>query len=141
MQVQGAEFGATTGRKRRTGWLDMVVLRDSARLNGLTGLAITKLDVLTGLNPLKICVAYDLKDQRLTVPPASLSALEQCTPVYEEYPGWQEDITKVRTFADLPQAAQNYLKKVEELSGVPIQIVSVGPDREETITLANPFAV
>jgi adenylosuccinate synthase len=140
MQVQGAEFGATTGRKRRTGWLDMVVLRDSARLNGLTGLAITKLDVLSGLNPLKICTAYDLAGQRLTVPPASLSALEKCTPVYEEFPGWQEDITKVRAFADLPLAAQNYLKKIEALSGVPIQIVSVGPDREETILLANPFS-
>jgi adenylosuccinate synthase len=140
MQVQGAEFGATTGRRRRTGWLDMVVLRDSARLNGLTGLAITKLDVLTGLDPIKICVAYDLNGERLNVPPASLSALEKCTPIYEEFPGWQEDITKVRAFADLPQAAQNYLKKIEELSGVPIQIISIGPDREETITLANPFA-
>jgi adenylosuccinate synthase len=140
MQVQGAEFGATTGRRRRTGWLDMVVLRDSARLNGLTGLAITKLDVLTGLNSLKICVAYDLAGQRLTVPPASLAALEKCTPIYEEFPGWPEDITKVRTLSGLPTAAQNYLKKVEALSEVPIQIVSVGPDREETIMLADPFA-
>ncbi len=141
MQVQGAEFGATTGRKRRTGWLDMVVLQDSARLNGLTGLAITKLDVLTGLNPLKICVAYDLAGKRLSVPPASLSALEKCTAIYEEFPGWQEDITQVRAWGDLPTAAQNYLEKIAELSGVPIQIVSVGPDREETIMLANPFTV
>ncbi|MBM4289023.1 MAG: adenylosuccinate synthase [Deltaproteobacteria bacterium] len=141
LQVQGAEFGATTGRRRRTGWLDMVVLQDSARLNGLTGLTITKLDVLTGLNPLKICVAYDLAGELLTVPPASLTALEQCRPVYEEFPGWQEDITGVRTFGDLPRTAQSYLEKIEELSGVPIQIVSVGPDREETILLANPFAV
>jgi adenylosuccinate synthase len=140
MQVKGAEFGSTTGRKRRTGWLDMVVLRDSARLNGLTGLAITKLDVLTGLNPLKICVAYDLAGERLAVPPASLSALEKCSPIYEEFPGWQEDITRVRTLRDLPVAAQNYVKKIAELSGVPIQIVSVGPDREETILLENPFA-
>ena len=139
MQIQGAEFGATTGRKRRTGWLDMVVLRDSARLNGLTGLAITKLDVLTGLNPLKICVAYDLAGERLTVPPAALSALEKCKPIYEEFPGWQEDITKVRNLGDLPPAAQNYLKKIADLSGVPIQIVSVGPDREETIIIADPF--
>lgn len=140
MQVKGAEFGATTGRKRRTGWLDMVVLRDSARLNGLTGLAITKLDVLTGLNPLKICVAYDLAGERLSVPPASLSALERCTPVYEEFPGWSEDITRVRTLGDLPVAAQNYVQKIGELSGVPVQIVSVGPDREETIKLEDPFA-
>ena len=141
MQVQGAEFGATTGRKRRTGWLDMVVLRDSARLNGLTGLVITKLDVLTGLNPLKICVAYDCRGTRLTVPPASLAALEQCRPIYEEFPGWQEDIREVRQLADLPPAAQQYLKKITELSGVPIQIVSVGPDREETIVLSNPFSI
>ena len=140
LQVQGAEFGATTGRKRRTGWLDMVVLRDSARLNGLTGLAITKLDVLSGLNPLKICVAYDLAGERLTVPPAALSSLEKCKPIYEEFPGWQEDITKARNLSDLPAAAQNYLKKIAELSGVPIQIVSVGPDREETILLTDPFA-
>ncbi len=140
MQEKGVEFGATTGRRRRTGWLDTVVLRDSARLNGLTGLAITKLDVLTGLNPLKICVAYDCGGQRLTVPPASLAALEKCTPIYEEFPGWQEDITQVRHLADLPMAAQNYLKKIAEISGVPIQIVSVGPDREETIVLGNPFA-
>ena len=140
MQEKGVEFGATTGRRRRTGWLDMVVLQDSARLNGLTGLAITKLDVLTGLDPIKICVAYDCGGQRLTVPPASLAALEKCTPIYEEFPGWQEDITGVRQLADLPIAAQNYLKKITELSGVPIQIVSVGPDRDETITLGNPFA-
>ena len=140
MQVQGAEFGATTGRKRRTGWLDMVVLQDSARLNGLTGLAITKLDVLSGLNPLKICVAYELAGARLTVPPAALSSLEKCQPIYEEFPGWQEDITKVRTMNELPPAAQNYLKKIADLSGVPVQIVSVGPDREETILLADPFA-
>ncbi|MGQ9920402.1 MAG: adenylosuccinate synthase [Desulfobacca sp.] len=140
MQVKGVEFGSTTGRRRRTGWLDMVVLRDSARLNGLTGLAITKLDVLTGLDPIKICMAYDCGGQRLTVPPASLTALERCTPIYEEFPGWQEDITQVRQWADLPPAAQNYLQKISELSGVPIQIVSVGPDRDETIFLSNPFA-
>lgn len=139
MQVKGVEFGATTGRRRRTGWLDMVVLRDAARLNGLSGLAITKLDVLTGLNPLKICVAYDCGGQRLTVPPASLAALEKCQPIYEEFPGWEEDITGVRRLADLPVAAQNYVKKIQELSGVPIAIVSVGPDRDETIQLVNPF--
>ena len=84
-------------------------------------------------------MAYDLAGQRLTVPPASLAALEKCTPIYEEFPGWQEDITKVRPLSGLPTAAQNYLKKVEELSEVPIQIVSVGPDREETMVIQNPF--
>ncbi len=139
MQVQGAEFGSTTGRKRRTGWLDAVVLNDSVRLNGLTGFAITKLDVLTGLDPLKICVAYDLNGDRLQNVPASLSALEQCQPVYEELPGWQEDLTGKRRFEELPEEARRYLRRVEELTGIPIQIVSVGPDREETILLANPF--
>jgi adenylosuccinate synthase len=139
LQVQGVEFGATTGRKRRCGWLDMVVLRDSARLNGLTGLAITKLDVLTGLDPLKICIAYELDGQRLECVPAALSALEKCRPIYEELPGWQEDISGVLKYADLPKAAQAYLKRITELSGVPIQIVSVGPDREQTMVLENPF--
>lgn len=139
LQVKGVEFGATTGRKRRTGWLDLVVLRDSVRLNGLTGLAITKLDVLTGLDPVKVCVAYELEGQRLEVPPASLSALQRCRPVYEELPGWQTDITSCRQFADLPRAAQDYLKMIETTVGVPIQIVSVGPEREATIMLANPF--
>lgn len=141
MQVKGAEFGATTGRKRRTGWLDLVVLKDSVRLNGLTGLAITKLDVLTGLHPLKVCVAYDLDGQRLEVPPASLGALQRCRPIYEELPGWQTDISDIRDFADLPATARSYLKFVEEAVGVPIQIVSVGPEREATIMLANPFQV
>lgn len=139
LQVQGVEFGATTGRKRRCGWLDMVVLRDSARLNGLTGLAITKLDVLTGLDPLKICIAYELDGRRLECVPAALSALERCRPLYEELPGWQEDISGVLKYADLPKAAQAYLKRITELSGVPIQIVSVGPDREQTMVLKNPF--
>jgi len=139
MQEKGVEFGATTGRRRRCGWLDMVALRDSVRLNGLTGLAITKLDVLSGLNPVKICVAYDLDGARLTTVPAALSALERCTPVYEEHPGWTEDLTGARSFGDLPAAAQNYMHRVAVLAQTPIQIISVGPDREQTIMLADPF--
>lgn len=139
MQVQGAEFGATTGRKRRTGWLDLVVLKDSVRLNGLTGLAITKLDVLTGLDPIKICVAYELDGRRLEVPPASLTALQRCRPIYEELPGWHTDLSGCRNFADLPATAQSYLQRIEAAVGVPIQIISVGADREQTIILANPF--
>jgi adenylosuccinate synthase len=135
----GAEFGSTTGRRRRCGWLDTVVLKDSARLNGLTGLAITKLDVLTGVNPVKICVAYEVGGSRRETIPATIQELEQCRPIYEELPGWSEDIRGVRQVADFPQATQNYLKRLEELVGVPIQIVSVGPDREETIIVQNPF--
>ena len=135
----GVEFGSTTGRRRRCGWLDTVVLKDSARLNGLTGLAITKLDVLTGINPVKICVAYDVKGVRKETIPATIQELEKCRPIFEEMPGWTDDIRKVRRLQDLPAATQNYLKRVEDLVGVPIQIVSVGPDREETMVVQNPF--
>jgi adenylosuccinate synthase len=138
-QVRGVEFGSTTGRPRRCGWLDTVVLKDSARLNGLTGLAITKLDVLTGLNPLKICVAYEDEGQRLHHLPATARALERCRPVYEELPGWSEDLGKVRRYQDLPAATRNYLERVAALAQVPIQIISVGPDRQETIMVSQPF--
>ncbi|MFZ5449066.1 MAG: adenylosuccinate synthase [Thermodesulfobacteriota bacterium] len=135
----GVEFGSTTGRRRRCGWLDAVVLRDAARLNGLTGLAITKLDVLTGINPVKICVGYEVNGSRRETIPATIQELERCRPVFEELPGWTENIRGVRRMADFPQATRNYLKRVEELVGVTIQIVSVGPDREETIVVQNPF--
>jgi adenylosuccinate synthase len=135
----GVEFGSTTGRRRRCGWLDAVVLQDSARLNGLTGLAITKLDVLTGVNPVKICVAYEENGSRRETIPATIQELERCRPIFEELPGWTADIRGVRRLADLPLATRNYLQRLEELVGVPIQIVSVGPDREETIVVQNPF--
>jgi adenylosuccinate synthase len=135
----GVEFGSTTGRRRRCGWLDAVVLKDSARLNGLTGLAITKLDVLTGISPVKICVGYEANGNRRETIPATIQELERCRPIFVEMPGWTEDIRGVRQMEDFPQATLNYLKRVEELVGVPIQIVSVGPDREETIVLQNPF--
>ncbi|MBI4643768.1 MAG: adenylosuccinate synthase [Deltaproteobacteria bacterium] len=136
----GVEFGSTTGRRRRCGWLDTVVLKDAARLNGLTGLAITKLDVLTTLNPVKICVAYDQDGVKRDNMPGTLKELERCRPVYEELPGWQEDIRGVRRHEALPANTRAYLARVEELVGVPIQLISVGPDREETIVLRNPFA-
>jgi adenylosuccinate synthase len=136
----GVEFGSTTGRRRRCGWIDAVVLRDSARLNGLTGLAITKLDVLTSLNPVKICVGYEMNGVRRETVPATIQELEKCRPLFEGMPGWTEDIRGVRRWQDLPAATRNYLKRVEELVGVPIQIISVGPDREETIVVQNPFA-
>jgi adenylosuccinate synthase len=135
----GVEFGSTTGRRRRCGWLDAVVLKDSANLNGLTGLAITKLDVLTSLNPVKICVAYEVNGSRRETIPATIQELERCRPIFEEMPGWSEDIRGVRRLADFPQATRNYLKRLEELAGVPIQIISVGPDRDETIMVQDPF--
>ncbi len=136
----GGEFGATTGRPRRCGWLDMVVVNTAVGLNGLCGLAITKLDVLTGIAVLKIGVSYNCGGSSLDVVPAELDALEACEPVFEEFPGWDEDIGQVRSWADLPQNTKKYLRAIEEISGVPVLIISVGPSRDATIILGNPFA-
>lgn len=127
------EFGATTGRPRRCGWLDGVMLRYSARVNDLTGVCITKLDILTGLEELKICVAYDYRGQRLQHLPSEAEVLAECRPIYETLPGWQEDITGVRRFEDLPPAAQTYVRRVEELANAPATYIGVGPGREQTI--------
>jgi len=139
IQVKGAEFGATTGRKRRCGWLDSVLLRNSARLNGLTGLAITKLDVLDELESLKICTAYEYNGEIIHDFPASIKILKACKPVFETLPGWPEDISDVRKIEDLPQNAKNYLSRIEELTETPINIISVGPGRDQTIIVNNPF--
>ncbi|EPR43533.1 Adenylosuccinate synthetase [Desulfovibrio sp. X2] len=133
---QGAEFGATTGRRRRCGWLDIVILRESGRLNGPTGIALTKLDVLTGLEELKICTAYELDGKRLDYPPQEQDALCRVTPVYETVPGWTEDITAATSFDQLPANCRAYVARIEELLGVPASIVSVGPGREQTIIRA-----
>ncbi len=135
----GGEFGATTGRPRRCGWLDMVVVNSAVRLNGLCGLVITKLDVLTGIRVLKIGVSYNCRGKRLDLVPAALDAVEACEPVFEEFPGWDEDIGKVRTWFDLPQNAKKYLEAIEQISGVPVRIISIGPSRDATIILGNPF--
>ncbi len=139
IQKTGAEFGATTGRKRRCGWLDTVILKNAVRLNSLTGLAITKLDVLGGLDTLSICTGYEYKGSVLNDFPASLNVLAACQPVYETLPGWSEDISGLRKFDDLPQNAINYLKRIEEIAETPIQFVSIGPARDETIIVRNPF--
>ncbi|MBW2109028.1 MAG: adenylosuccinate synthetase, partial [Deltaproteobacteria bacterium] len=139
IQQRGAEFGATTGRRRRCGWLDTVVVRNAARLNALTGLAITKLDVLSGLDTVRICDGYRYGGETLDEFPASLHVLERCTPVYEDLPGWLEDISEVRYVDDLPKNARLYLERIEELTETPIQIISVGPGREQTLVLENPF--
>jgi adenylosuccinate synthase len=132
LQCQGHEFGATTGRKRRCGWLDLVVLRESTRLNGPTELAITKLDVLSGLKEIKLCTAYEYKGETIDYPPQIQNGMAHVTPVFETLPGWDEDITSARSWDDLPENAVNYLKRIEEVSGVRIGIVSVGPDRTQT---------
>jgi adenylosuccinate synthase len=129
----GNEFGTTTGRPRRCGWLDMVGLRYASQLNGFTQLGIAKLDVLDRLETLRIAVAYELHGERTDRFPASLSALYACRPLYEEMPGWLCDTTACRTFESLPPNARRYLARIEELLGVPITMVSVGPRREETI--------
>ena len=139
IQKKGAEFGATTGRRRRCGWLDTVLLKNSVRLNGLTSLAVTKLDVLGGLDSLKICTAYDYKGAVLNDFPASLNVLGDCKPVYETLPGWSEDISAITDMQDLPQNVKNYLDRIEALTGTPIQIVSVGAERNQTIVQKNPF--
>jgi adenylosuccinate synthase len=135
----GDEFGATTGRPRRCGWLDGVVLRYAARVNGLWGMALTKLDVLSGIKTLNICNAYDLDGQKITELPGDYEDLARVKPIYESLPGWDEKIAGVRTFDELPENAKRYVRRVEEVSGVPVVCVSVGADRGETVLLQNPF--
>ncbi len=135
----GGEFGATTGRPRRTGWMDALALRYAARVNGLDGLAVMKLDVLTGFEQLQIAVAYELDGKRLEEMPTDLEDLERARPVYESLPGWAEDISRARRWSDLPANARRYVERVAELVGVKVIAVSVGPDRDETIVLENPF--
>ena len=135
----GSEFGATTGRPRRCGWFDAMVLRYAVRVNGLTGVALTKLDVLDGFETIRVCTGYSYNGTIIDELPASLEIFAKCKPVYEELPGWQADITGARTFDELPAKAQSYVRRLEELIGCPIVMVSVGPGREATITLKNPF--
>jgi adenylosuccinate synthase len=136
----GQEFGATTGRPRRCGWFDTLVLRYAVRVNGLTGVALTKLDVLDGFDTIRICTGYEYKGNVLSELPANLDVFEKCRPVYEEMPGWKTGISGAKTFAELPEKAQKYVRRLEELIECPIVLVSVGPRRDETIQLKNPFA-
>ena len=142
IQSVGQEFGATTGRKRRCGWLDMVLIRQSVRVSGLSCLAITKLDVLTGLKKLHICVGYRTTagEEYTESVPANLRKLAECQPVYQELDGWTEDIRDARQIEDLPKNARKYIERLEMLSGIPLALVSVGAGREKTIVLKNPFS-
>ncbi len=128
----GFEFGTTTGRPRRIGWFDTVVVRHARRVSGITGLAITKLDTLSGIDKLRICTAYKYKGEILNEFPASLKVLAECEPVYEELEGWSEDITGIRDLNELPATARHYIERITQLTGVPMSIFSVGPDREQT---------
>lgn len=135
----GHEYGTVTGRPRRVGWFDSVALRHSKRVAGIDALSLNLLDVFSGLKTVKIAVAYELDGQKIDYYPASLKELERCKPIYEELPGWDEDITKVTKLEDLPENARHFLSRVRELVGVPLVTVSVGPDREQTIVLKNPW--
>jgi adenylosuccinate synthase len=138
---RGAEFGATTGRPRRCGWLDAVALRRMVQLNGVTGLCVTKLDVLDGFEELKICTAYELDGEMLDAPPLDASRWDELIPVYETFPGWQEVSAGATSAEQLPVNARSYLETMESLCGVPIHIVSTGPDRKENIIHQYPFGV
>ncbi len=136
---RGHEFGATTGRARRCGWFDAVSLRRAVAINSLSGLCITKLDVLDGLDQIRICVGYRCGGEERPVPPVGADAIAECEAVYEDLPGWQESTVGVRDYDALPENARRYLARIEELVEVPIDIVSTGPDRAETIVLSHPF--
>jgi len=141
IQEVGKEFGATTGRPRRCGWLDMVLVRHAVRVSGVTGIALTKLDVLTGLEKIKICVGYQTpQGERINFAvPADLDVLAGCEPVYEELDGWKEDISQSRRIEELPKNVRKYLERIETLADVPLVLVSVGAARHETIVVKNPF--
>ena len=140
LQQKGHEYGATTGRRRRCGWFDAVVANDAVRLNGLTGFAVTKLDVLSGLRKLKIATGYRVDGESYGFMPENIRKARLAKPVYEEVDGWEADLPGIRSYEELPEQAKSYLKRIEDLTGVAPMIVSVGPDREETLLLRNPFA-
>ncbi len=138
---KGHEFGATTGRQRRCGWLDIVALNRSLKINSVTGICITKLDVLDELESIKIAVAYNLDGERVTTPPVGADRFAECEPEFIEMPGWMQSTVGIKTYEELPQQARDYLTKIEDLTGIPIDIISTGPDRAETIIVRHPFDV
>ncbi|MEI7309455.1 adenylosuccinate synthase [Pectobacterium carotovorum] len=140
LSQKGNEFGATTGRRRRTGWLDAVAVRRAVQINSLSGFCLTKLDVLDGLKEIKICVGYRLPNgSEVDTTPLAAEGWEGLEPIYETMPGWSESTFGVKDHSKLPQAALNYIKRIEEITGVPIDIISTGPDRSETMVLRDPF--
>ena len=136
---RGHEFGATTGRARRCGWFDAVTLRRAIHINSLSGICITKLDVLDGLETIRICVGYHYNGEDRQTPPVGADAFEQCEPIYVDMPGWSESTVGIKNYEQLPAAAKAYLKKIEEVTETPVDIISTGPDRAETIILRHPF--
>ncbi|WOI47810.1 adenylosuccinate synthase [Acidovorax sp. BLS4] len=141
MSTVGAEKGVTTGRSRRCGWFDAALLKRSAQVNGLTGLCITKLDVLDGLSELMLCTGYELDGAHIEILPMGAEEISRCTPIYESIPGWAESTVGVTRYEELPANARRYLERIEEVTGVPIAMISTSPDRDHTITLHNPYLV
>jgi adenylosuccinate synthase len=139
LQQKGGEFGATTGRKRRCGWLDGIIAREAVRLNGINGLAITKLDVLSGQPTLKLATSYEADGKKMTAMPGNIKTYARMQPVYESLAGWSEEISQARSVDDLPAKARDYVKRIEEFTETPAYILSVGPGREQTMLLKNPF--
>ena len=139
LRKKGNEFGAVTGRPRRCGWFDGAALRRAVQINGLTGLAIMKLDVLDGMDTVKLGVGYLYKGEKIDIMPAGADAVTECEPIYEEFPGWKESTFGIQKWEDLPESAQRYLTRLAEVAGAPIAVVSTGPDRVQTILRANPF--
>ncbi|MEW9097149.1 MAG: adenylosuccinate synthase [Clostridiaceae bacterium] len=137
IREKGHEYGVTTGRARRCGWLDLVILKTAARVSGLTSFAITKIDTLAGLDKIKVCIGYEFKGKNIDYIPASLEDLAQCNPIYKEFNGWDESIYNARSYEDLPENAKIYLKGIEELSETKISIISVGPRRDQTIKISQ----
>jgi adenylosuccinate synthase len=132
IQKAGYEFGTTTGRSRRCGWFDLPLMKKAIVLNGYTEISLTKLDVLTGIDPIRICVGYNYKGENMDYPLELTDDLLECKPVYEDLPGWKNDLTEVKTFEELPENARHYVKRLEELMEVSINYISVGPDRIQT---------
>ena len=140
LRQTGQEFGATTGRPRRTGWFDAMALREAVRTNSMTGLAITKMDVLNDMDTIKICTAYSYKGELLDEFPSDLDILQDCKPVYEEVEGWKCDLDQAASLEELPEQARNYLYKLEQVTGCPVVLISIGPRRDQTILVKNPFS-
>ena len=139
LRTRGKEFGSVTGRPRRCGWFDAAALKRSVQINGVSGLCITKLDVLDGVEALQVGVGYNVGGERIDILPSGADALAHCEPIYEEIPGWTQSTVGITRYEDLPVNARNYLKRIEQTCGVPVDMISTGPDRDETIVLRHPF--
>ena len=139
IREKGGEYGTVTGRPRRIGWLDLVVVKHSALISGMDKIALTRMDTLAGVDKIKVCVAYELDGEIIDHYPADLTMLERCKPVYKEFDGWTDDISKVREYKDLPESAKKYIETIEEITGAKISMIGVGPNRDEAVLVKNPY--